>query len=65
MKTLKLTSLQSLSKINLAEQADTWPKFLKEKGHTETSFRILPDDLQFALKMSFTKKYGNANQTTK
>ena len=54
-KQLKLKSFGALAKINDPKcgTPEKWENFLKEKGHTQESFDILPDNLQLSLKMSF------------
>lgn len=58
MKTLKLSSLQSLAVIANPTKAgyEKWAAFLKSNGHTTETFSYLPDHLQLSLKMSFAKK---------
>lgn len=59
MKALKLKSLNELKTIANPETMtpDNWKLFLKEKGHTGTTFDYLPEGLKLSLKFSFAKKY--------
>lgn len=59
MKALKLKSLKELTAITNPEKInpDNWNVFLKDKGHTGTTFDYLPEALKLSLKFSFAKKY--------
>jgi len=54
---VKFKSFRELSKaVNATGNNDGWLAFLKDKGHTLTTFSYLPEHLQTSLKFSFAKK---------
>lgn len=61
MKAIKFKTFASLATaINGSTNTDKWLQFLKDKGHTETTFSYLPENLQTDLKFSFARKTKTA-----
>lgn len=56
-KTLKFNSFTGLlNAIDPQSNNDNWLKFLQEKGHTQTTFNYLPEQLKTSLQFSFARR---------